>query len=132
MARIRVLLDTKVGRRLAGLSLQDSLRNHLHEEKQMTAQGIPYAGASSAGLIWDAIDWQLIEQHVRRLQMRIAKATADLSGCCCRVFYWAFERLEPYAVKIARTVLRGAKVSNGFGLPDNSLRSCSSHRKISR
>jgi len=77
MARIRVLLDTKVGRRLAGLSLQDSLRNHLHEEKQMTAQGIPYAGASSAGLIWDAIDWQPVKQHVRRLQVRIAKATAE-------------------------------------------------------
>ena len=41
---------------------------------------------------------------------------------CNRVQYWAFERLEPYAGKLARTVLGGAKVSNGFGLPDITLK----------
>jgi len=35
-------------------------------------------------------------------------------------FLRAFERLEPYAGKLARTVLGGAEVSNGLGLPDNS------------
>ncbi len=47
---------------------------------------------------------------------------------CNRVQYWAFERLEPYAGKLARTVLGGAKVSNGLGLPDNLL-SCQESSK---
>lgn len=80
MARIQVstLPGAKVSRRPAGLSLQENLENHLHEEKQMTVAVNSGTGASSAGSIWDAIDWHLIEQHVRRLQMRIAEATADL------------------------------------------------------
>lgn len=32
-------------------------------------------GASSVSLKWDVIDWQTVEKHVLRLQMRIAKAT---------------------------------------------------------
>jgi RNA-directed DNA polymerase len=79
MAGIRVLTlpGTKVSRRPAGLSLQESLRNRLHEGKQMTAVSIADPGASSANWTWDAIDWRLIERHVRRLQTRIAKATAE-------------------------------------------------------
>ena len=34
-------------------------------------------GASSADLSWDAIDWPTAERSVRRLQMRIAKATQN-------------------------------------------------------
>ena len=77
MAGIRVLTlpGTKVSRRPAGLSLQESLRNRLHEEKQMTTVNDP--GASSADLTWDAIDWRPVEKYVRRLQIRIAKATAE-------------------------------------------------------
>ena len=40
--------------------------------------------------------------------------------CCNQVHTRAFDRPEPYAGKLARTVLGGAKVSNGLGLPDNS------------
>ena len=29
-----------------------------------------------------------------------------------------FQRLEPHSVKVARTVLREARVSDGLGLPD--------------
>ena len=36
----------------------------------------------------------------------------------CRVSQEAFERLEPCAVKIARTVLRGGDGSNVVSLPD--------------
>ena len=43
----------------------------------MTAISKPDSGASSAHLTWDAIDWHTIENHVRRLQVRIAKATAE-------------------------------------------------------
>ena len=40
------------------------------------------------------------------------------SGCSYRVSQEAFERLEPCAVKIARTVLRGRERSNPLLLPD--------------
>jgi len=43
----------------------------------MTVASIADPGASSADWTWDAINWRLIERHVRRLQMRIAKATAE-------------------------------------------------------
>lgn len=41
----------------------------------MTTTAAPSIGAPSAALMWDAIDWQTAEKQVRRLQMRIAKAT---------------------------------------------------------
>lgn len=44
----------------------------------MTTWVAPMIGASSAPVhIWDAINWQPIEKHVRRLQMRIAKAVRE-------------------------------------------------------
>ncbi len=43
----------------------------------MTTVASPPIGASSARLTWDAIDWHPVEKHVRRLQMRIAKATRE-------------------------------------------------------
>ena len=41
----------------------------------MTSTATPSLGASSTALHWDSIDWPSLEGHVRRLQMRIAKAT---------------------------------------------------------
>ena len=43
----------------------------------MTTTAMPLIGASSAALTWDAIQWQRMEKQVRRLQMRIAKATRE-------------------------------------------------------
>ena len=43
----------------------------------MTAVSVSNPGAPSTDFTWDAIDWHLIEKHVRRLQVRIAKATAE-------------------------------------------------------
>ncbi len=40
----------------------------------MTMTAMPSIGAPSSGSIWDSIDWTTMEKHVRRLQMRIAKA----------------------------------------------------------
>jgi len=42
----------------------------------MTAQ-VKLADASSTSLTWDTLNWSLMEAHVRRLQMRIAKATRE-------------------------------------------------------
>ncbi len=43
----------------------------------MTTVASPPIGASSARLTWDAIDWRSRDKQVRRLQMRIAKATRE-------------------------------------------------------
>ena len=45
----------------------------------MTTAGQPSVGASSASSKWDAIDWRRAEREVRRLQMRIAKATREIA-----------------------------------------------------
>jgi RNA-directed DNA polymerase len=41
---------------------------------QMTEQN---SGASPAGCKWQSTDWNAVEQHVHRLQMRIAKAVRE-------------------------------------------------------
>ena len=41
----------------------------------MTSTATLSLGASSTSANWDAIKWQSLEVNVRRLQMRIAKAT---------------------------------------------------------
>ena len=84
----------------------------------MTSAAMLSLGASSAALDWDAIDWQPIEANVRRLQMRIAKATRN--GRCHRVRFWAFDRLEPCEGKLSCTVLRGGNDRKVIPLPDLS------------
>ena len=55
-----------------GSSLTRELDKSADEETQMTAQ----AGAPSHALVdWHAIDWVQVNQNVRRLQVRSAKAT---------------------------------------------------------
>ena len=50
-------------------------RIELMKKLQMTTTGKPEVGASSACTItWETIDWNSIKVHVKRLQMRIAKA----------------------------------------------------------
>ena len=84
-------------------------------EKQMTTAAKPTIGASPPEGHWDAIDWQAIVRQVLRLQMRIAKATR--AGRAAGSPLGVFVRLEPYAGKLARTVLRGGWTSNGSSLP---------------
>jgi RNA-directed DNA polymerase len=43
----------------------------------MTTKVKPLIGAPSACLTWESIKWKNLEQQVRRLQMRIAKATRE-------------------------------------------------------
>jgi hypothetical protein len=62
---------------------------------------------------WEAVDWRLHEDNVRRLRQRIFKAaqeTSLLSRPC--------GLLELLAVKAARAVLRGDRRSNPPVLPD--------------
>ena len=109
----------------------------------MTSAAMLSLGASSTSANWDAIDWQPIEANVRRLPMRIAKATregrwgkvkalqwllthsfsAKLLAVrrCHRVRSWAFERLEPCEGKLSCTVLRGGNGRKVIPLPDLSI-----------
>lgn len=43
----------------------------------MTAVAQPLTGASSSKALWDSIDWDTVKAEVRRLQIRIAKATSE-------------------------------------------------------
>jgi len=78
MAQIQVgtSLGTKVSRHPIGLSLQESLENRKNEKTQMTVTSVTGA-VSACGETWDTLNWDFIEQHVHRLQMRIAKAIQD-------------------------------------------------------
>ena len=67
----------KPSQRLSGHSSQENLENHFMKKSQMTVAGKPVTGASSADDSWDTIDWKPIKAHVKRLQMRIAKAVRE-------------------------------------------------------
>ncbi|NHB98710.1 reverse transcriptase N-terminal domain-containing protein, partial [Photorhabdus stackebrandtii] len=54
----------------------------------MTAAGKPVTGASFEAIHWDVINWRTIEQHVRRLQMRIAKATRERRWGKVKALQW--------------------------------------------
>jgi len=45
-------------------------------------------GASSAALSWEAIDWQTVTMQVRRLQLRIAKATREQRWGKVKALQW--------------------------------------------
>lgn len=74
--RVSMLSGAKASLLLTGLSLQESLENLINEGRQMMAT---LASAPSASLNWKTIDWETVEQHVKRLQMRIANAYCK--GC---------------------------------------------------
>jgi len=79
----------------------------------MNAIGV-IEGPQGAAAHWSSIDWAKIRRHVSRLQARIVKAVPVDRW----VLHGALSRLEPCAVKIACTVLRGRGGSNVTPLPD--------------
>ena len=71
--------------------------------------------------LWDLIDWDKQKLIVSRIQARIVKAV--ISTNCeinCRVFSYTLSMLEPYEVKISRTVLGGLGTGNSPRLPDTA------------
>jgi RNA-directed DNA polymerase len=54
----------------------------------MTTAASPLIGASSIDLTWDAINWQSMQRSVRRLQMRIAKATRESRWGKVKALQW--------------------------------------------
>ena len=65
----------------------------------------------------DLIDWDKQKLTVSRIQARIVKANKKIN---CRVFNYTLPMLEPYEVKVSRTVLRGLGAGNSLRLPDTA------------
>ncbi len=74
-------------------------------------------GPPGAAARWSSIDWPAVRRHVSRLQTRIVKATK--ASLVRRVLHGALSRLEPSAVKVARSVLRGGVDRKVCPLPDH-------------
>ena len=70
--RAETLPDAKAGRLPPGLSSREN-RGYGKQGQQMTAQ----AGATLDINSWGAINWPPVESNVRRLQVRIVKATKE-------------------------------------------------------
>lgn len=91
----------------------------------MTAVATPpkAGGATLAGALlsepvdWKGINWKKVNRNVKQLQVRIVKAIGQLI-LLLRPVKGRYELLEPCAVKVASTVLRGGGSGNAASLPD--------------
>ena len=72
----------------------------------MTTVALPPIGASSAGLLWEAIDWSSAQRHVRRLQMRIAKATREGRWGKAKALQWLLTHSFSAKLLAVRRVVR--------------------------
>ena len=63
-------------------------------------------GAVSTNISWEAIDWQTVDNQVRRLQMRIAKAVRDRKYSKAKALQWilthSFELPSNFVYSIIR------------------------------
>lgn len=71
------------------------------KETQMTTTGKPEVGAPSASATWEAIDWRSVKTHVKRLQMRIAKAVREGRHHKVKALQWMLT--HSYYVKLLAT-----------------------------
>ncbi len=85
----------------------------------MTTSATPVIGASSAyPTKWSAIDWQTVKSHVRRLQMRIAKAIREKRHGKAKALQWLLTH-SFYAKLLAvkrTTENRGGKTAGVDGI----------------
>ena len=65
------------------------------------------------------IDWRQVHRNVRRLQMRIVKATQNCGEAASQEGRW--KGLSGIWRKVIRAVLRGGGDSNAASLPDTCL-----------
>lgn len=116
MMRIQIEISSgaKASPRPTGHSSQESLENHHNEEKQMMGSALLNTGAASTSISdWKSIDWIKIEKQVRRLQMRIAKATQEGRYGKAKALQWLLTHsLNAKILAVKRvTSNRGAKTS---------------------
>ncbi len=88
----------------------------------MTTEVLPRLGASSPSLRWDALDWRPIEKHVRRLQMRIAKATRERRWGKVKALQWLLTHSFSAKVLAVRRVVtnRGRSTAGVDGITWNT------------
>ena len=72
----------------------------------MTTVASPPLGAFSTSLSWDAIDWQTGQKHVRRLQMRIAKATREERWGKVKALQWLLTHSHAAKLLAVKRVVR--------------------------
>lgn len=72
----------------------------------MTSAAMLSLGASSTAPSWDAIDWQPIEEQVRRLQRRIAKATREGRWGKVKALQWLLTHSFSAKLLAVRRVVR--------------------------
>lgn len=88
----------------------------------MTSAAMLSLGASSTSANWDAIDWQPIEANVRRLQMRIAKATREGRWGKVKALQWLLTHSFSAKLLAVRRVVRATDGVTGSDLgPLNGL-----------
>ena len=80
------------------------------------------AGASSACTNWATIDWEQVEKHVKRLQVRIAKAIRDGKRGKAKALQWLLTHSHHAKLLAVRRVTqtKGAKLlalTVLFGIP---------------
>lgn len=79
-------------------------------------------GASFPSLRWDALDWQPIEKHVRRLQRRIAKATRERRWGKVKALQWLLTHSFSAKLLAVRRVVtnRGRRTAGVDGITWNT------------
>src|SRR3954470_24959849 len=100
----------RIRSRRSGLSLQENCRTIVKKEKQMTAEQSADASFSKP-LNWRSIDWTAVREVVRRLQMRIAKATQSGKHRKAQSLQWLLTHSWAAKLLAVRTVTanKGAK-----------------------
>ncbi len=90
----------------------------------MTTGVLPLIGASSPTLTWDAINWRAVEKQVRRLQMRIAKATRERRWGKVKALQWLLTHSFSAKLAAVRRVVsnRGRKTAGVDGVIWNTSR----------
>jgi RNA-directed DNA polymerase len=74
----------------------------------MTTAAKPLIGASSKVANWEAINWRTIEQQVKRLQMRIAKATRERRWGKVKSLQWLLTHAFSAKLLAVRRVTRNS------------------------
>jgi len=74
----------------------------------MTTTARPLIGASSASSSWDAIAWRTIKKDVKRLQMRIAKATREGRWGKVKALQWLLTHSFAAKLLAVRRVVRNS------------------------
>lgn len=84
----------------------------------MTASNLMTGASPACGSIWNLINWQQVEQQVRRLQMRIAKATQQGKHGKAKALQWMLTHSYSAKLLAVRRVTRntGAKTPGVDGV----------------